>query len=108
MPPTVALKDNLISHVTNPTSASVCNVTSGNKLKFKIQINEQHSSPGREMAPTSVVLSKMLGMQLELSGSGDPTIRNRLLRSSSTTGYLPRYEIDTLYYQQYKLQLRQV
>ena len=108
MPPTVALKDNLISHVTNPTSASVCNVANGNKLNFKIQIDEQHSSPGREMASTSVVLSKMLGMQLELSGSGDPTIRNRLLRSSSTTGYLPRYEIDTLYYQQYKLQLCQV
>ena len=105
MPPTVALQDNLISHVTNPTSASVCNVANGNKLNFKIQIDEQHSSPGREMASTSVVLSKMLGMQLELSGSGDPTIRNRLLRSSSTTGYLPRYEIDTLYYQQYKLQL---
>ena len=98
MPSTVALKDNLISHATNPRSASVCNVANGNKLNFKIQINEQHSSPGREMAPTSVVLSKMLGMQLELSGSGDPFIRNRLLRSSSTTGYLPRYEIDTLYY----------
>ena len=108
MPPTVALKDNLISHVTNPTSASVCNVTSGNKLNIKIQINEQHRSPGREMASTSVVLSKMLGMQLELSGSGDPTIRNRLLRSSSTTGYLPRYETDTLYYQQYKLQVCQI
>ena len=38
MPPTVALKDNLISHVTNPTSASVCNLTKGNKLNFKIQI----------------------------------------------------------------------
>ena len=100
MPPTVALKDNLISHVTNPTSASVCNLTSGNKLNIKIQINEQHSSPGREMASTSVVLSKMLGMQLKLCGSGDPSIKekNRLLRSSSTaTGYLPRYEIDTLF-----------
>ena len=101
MPPTVALKDNLISHVTNPTSASVCNLTKGNKLNIKIQINEQHSSPGREMASTSVVLSKMLGMQLKLCGSGDPSIKNRLLRSSSTTtGYLPRYEIDTLFYQQ--------
>ena len=78
MPPTVALKDNLISHVTNPTSASVCNVTSGNKLNIKIQINEQHSSPGPEMASTSVVLSKILGTQLKLCGSGDPSIKEKI------------------------------
>ena len=99
MPSTVALKDNLISHVTNPRSASVCDVANGNKLNFKIQINEGHSSPGREMASTPVVLSKMVGMQLELSGSGDPSIRNRLVTCQDMK--LTLYTIN----QQYKLQL---
>ena len=51
------------------------------------------------MASTPVVLSKMVGMQLELSGSGDPSIRNRLVTCQDMK--LTLYTIN----QQYKLQL---